>query len=78
MRDDAPAYALYSIEEQASSSGRELAGMPFVAFALLHYLRVAYKENRGSSPVDLALGSTALQACALGWLVATIWSLGVF
>lgn len=72
------AYALYSIEGAGFVTGRELAGMPFVAFALLHYLRVAYKENRGSSPVDMALRSAALQACAVSWLVATIWSLGVF
>lgn len=71
------AYALYSIEAAGFVEGRELAGIPFVAFALLQYLRLAFTEARGASPVDLALRSTQLQVCALAWLLATIWSLGL-
>lgn len=71
------AYALYSIEAAGFIDGRELAGMPFVAFALLHYLRVALTENLGASPVELALRSLPLQLCTAGWIVASAWSLGL-
>ena len=72
------AYALYSIDAAGFVPGRELTGMPFVAFALLQVLRLAYIEGRGASLVELALRSPSLQICALGWLVATLWSLGLF
>jgi 4-hydroxybenzoate polyprenyltransferase len=71
------AYALYSIEAAGFRERRELAGMPFVAFALLQYLRMAFTEARGASPVEMTLRSTQLQVCALAWLLATIWSLGL-
>jgi 4-hydroxybenzoate polyprenyltransferase len=70
-------YALYSIEAGVFLPGRELAGMPFVAFALLYYLSLAYREGEGASPVALALRSLPLQACALAWSAATAWSLGL-
>lgn len=71
-------YALYSQEAAVFRKGRELAGMPFVAFGLLHYLRVAHLDLVRVGPVEMAWGSRALQLCSLGWLVATLWSLGVF
>jgi 4-hydroxybenzoate polyprenyltransferase len=71
------AYALYSQESPAFVEGRELVGLPFVAFGILHYLRVAMGEGAGGSPVEMAYRSRPLQLCVLGWMVATAWSLGV-
>jgi len=71
-------YALYSQEAAVFVRGRELAGMPFVAFGLLHYLRLAYMDLVRVSPVEMAWHSHAIQLCSLGWLAATLWSLGVF
>jgi 4-hydroxybenzoate polyprenyltransferase len=69
-------YAIYSQEAAVFVAGRELVGMPFVAFAILNYLRLAYTEGAGQSPVDVTLHSAALQLCAIGWAIATTWSLG--
>jgi 4-hydroxybenzoate polyprenyltransferase len=71
-------YALYSQEAAVFREGRELAGMPFVAFGLLHYLRLAHLDEVRVGPVEMAWRSRALQLCSLGWLVATTWSLGLF
>jgi 4-hydroxybenzoate polyprenyltransferase len=71
-------YALYSQDAAAFVPGRELAGMPFVAFGLLHYLRLAHVDEVRVGPVEMAWRSRALQACSIGWLVATVWSLGAF
>ena len=71
-------YVLYSQEATVFVRGRELAGMPFVAFGLLHYLRLAHIDEVRVGPVEMAWQSRALQICALGWLVATSWSLGAF
>lgn len=71
-------YALYSQEATVFREGRELAGMPFVAFGLLHYLRLAHLDLVRVGPVEMAWRSRALQLCSLGWLAATLWSLGAF
>lgn len=71
-------YALYSQEAAVFVAGRELAGMPFVAFGLLHYLRLAHIDEVRVGPVEMAWRSRALQICAAGWIVATLWSLGAF
>jgi 4-hydroxybenzoate polyprenyltransferase len=71
-------YALYSQDAAVFVEGRELLGLPFVAFAVFDYLRLAYTEGAGGAPVELAYRSRALQACVLGWAVATAYSLGVF
>ena len=70
-------YSLYSQEAKVFIPGRELAGVPFIAFGLLHYLRLAHLNLVAVSPVEMAWGSRTLQVCALGWLLATAWSLGV-
>ena len=70
-------YALYSQEAEVFQRGRELAGMPFVAYGLLHYLRLAHLEQLRDSPVEMAWRSRTLQICGVGWLLATGWSLGV-
>ena len=70
-------YALYSQEAAVFVHGRELAVMPFVAFGLLHYLRLAHMDLVRVSPVEMAWHSRAIQLCSLGWLVATLWSLAV-
>jgi 4-hydroxybenzoate polyprenyltransferase len=70
------AYALYSQESPAFVEGRELIGLPFVAFGILDYLRVAMGEGVGGSPVEMAYRSRSLQIVILGWAIATAWSLG--
>ena len=71
------AYALYSQESPAFVEGRQLVGLPFVAFGILDYLRVAMREGVGGSPVELAYRSRSLQIAVLGWAIATAWSLGL-
>jgi 4-hydroxybenzoate polyprenyltransferase len=71
-------YGLYSQEAAVFVKGRELAGMPFVAFGLLHYLRLAHLDLVQVGPVEMAWSSRPLQICAVGWLLATLWSLGLF
>ena len=73
------AYALYCIEvKEVLQAGRELASMPFVAYGILNYIRMAYVEGAGGSPVEIAYRSRTTQICAVGWLVAVTWSLGVW
>ena len=74
------AYALYCIENESGvlEEGREMASMPFVAYGVLNYLRLSDVENEGGSPVDIAYHSRSTQVCALGWIVAVIWSLGIW
>jgi hypothetical protein len=69
------AYALYSMEAEVLSPGREFASLPFVVFGVLDYLRMAHVQNKGASPVDVILSSPVLMACGLGWAAATFWSL---
>lgn len=71
-------YALYSIESQVLMKSREMASMPFVAYGILNYLRLADMNNAGGSPVEIAYHSRSSQLCAIGWIVAVIWSLGIF
>jgi len=72
------AYALYTMDSEVLRAGREMASMPFVAFGILNYLRLANVENQGGSPVDVAFNSRSSQVCALGWIVAVVWSLGIW
>ncbi len=73
------AYALYCIEvKQVLRPGRELASMPFVAYGVLNYLRMVYVEGAGGSPVEIAYHSLSTQLCAVGWIVAVTWSLGIW
>jgi hypothetical protein len=73
------AYALYCIEvKNILQPGRELASLPFVAYGVLNYLRMVYVEGIGASPVDVACHSLSTQACAIGWLAAVTWSLGLW
>ena len=52
--------------------------MPFVAYGILNYLRLAIGENVGGSPVEVAFTSRSTQLCAIGWAVAVTWSLGLW
>lgn len=72
------AYALYSIDSKVLMESREMASMPFVAYGILNYLRLADTENAGGSPVEIAYSSRASQLCAVGWIVAVTWSLGIW
>lgn len=71
------AYALYSIESQFFRPGREFASLPFVAFVILNYLRLAHTEGKGGSPVDLALREPSFLVAGMGWAAAAAWSLGI-
>jgi decaprenyl-phosphate phosphoribosyltransferase len=70
------AYALYSLESSVFLAGRQLASIPFAAYAILNYLRLAEIENAGGSPVEIVYRSPSIQLCALGWAAAVAWSLG--
>jgi 4-hydroxybenzoate polyprenyltransferase len=73
------AYALYCIEVKGIlQPGREMASVPFVAYGVLNYLRMVHVQGIGASPVDVAIHSPSTQLCAIGWLVAVTWSLGVW
>lgn len=72
------AYSLYGHEAGAFVPGRELAGLPFVAFGFLHLLRLAHQGELRDAPVELAFRSRTLQACGAGWALATAWSVGLF
>lgn len=71
------AYALYSMEAEVFVAGREFASLPFVAFGVLNYLRLAHVRKEGASPVDLITREPSLIACGAGWGLATLWSLGI-
>ena len=43
------------------SKSREMASMPFVAYGILNYLRLANTENAGGSPVEIAFSSRSSQ-----------------
>jgi 4-hydroxybenzoate polyprenyltransferase len=73
------AYALYCIEaRKVLISSREMASLPFVAYGILNYLRMVHVEGAGASPVETAYHSLSMQVCALGWIVAVTWSLGLW
>jgi hypothetical protein len=72
------AYALYSIDAAVMVEGREMVSMPFVAYGVLNYLRLADTENAGGSPVEIAYGSRSSQLCAVCWVIAVTWSLGIW
>ena len=71
-------YALYSIEAKVLLPGREMASMPFVAYGILNYLRMVDVEDAGGSPVEIAYRSPTTQICAVAWLVAVTWSMGLW
>lgn len=70
-------YALYSLETPLLVDGREFASLPFVVFGVLEYLRLAQVRGEGESPVDLLLRSPGLVAAGTGWVVASLWSVGL-
>ena len=72
------AYALYSIEAKVFLPQREMASMPFVAYGILNYLRLADSEDTSGSPVEIAYRCLSSQLCAIGWGVAVTWSLGMW
>jgi 4-hydroxybenzoate polyprenyltransferase len=72
------AYCLYSRESPVFIEGRQLASVPFVAYGVLHYLRVALIHGAGASPVAMFYTSRTLQICGVCWLVAVTWSVGLW
>jgi 4-hydroxybenzoate polyprenyltransferase len=69
------AYCLYCINSPVFEKDRQLASVPFVAYGIFHYLRVALTQGAGSSPVAMFYKSRTLQICGLCWLAAVIWSM---
>ena len=69
-------YALYCLEAAVFQPGREFASLPFVAFAILDYLRIAHLENMGGSPVDVIMANLRIPLSVVGWTLAIGWSLG--
>lgn len=72
------AYAFYTQETDLFVPGRELAGLPFIAFAILDYLRLALVQGIGSSPTEIAYRSIPIRICVMGWVIASVWGLGLF
>ena len=70
-------YALYCIETPLLIDGREFASLPFVVFGVLEYLRLVQVRNEGESPIDLLLRSPNLLVTGLGWVLASLWSVGL-
>ncbi len=70
-------YALYCMDAQVLLPRREFASLPFVVFGVLEYLRLAQVRGEGSSPVDLLFESPALVVCGVGWMLASLWSVGL-
>ncbi|QGJ71490.1 Decaprenyl-phosphate phosphoribosyltransferase [Planctomycetales bacterium 10988] len=68
-------YALYSREAEVFAEGRKLATIPFAAYAVLDYLRLAQVEGTGGSPIDVLKRSIGLQVCCVGWVLTVLWSL---
>jgi hypothetical protein len=71
-------YALYSTESDVLLPHREFAGLVFVAFAILDYLRIIYTRDEGDSPVAVAFRYRSLQITGFLWMLATAWSIGLF
>ena len=71
------AYALYCREAAVLIAGREFYSLPFVVYGMLEYLRICNLEEKGDSPVELLLTSPAILICGIGWLIASLWSLGI-
>jgi len=69
------AYALWSMEAKVLIPGREFAGLPFVVFGVLDYLRIAIVQRGGSSPVDMLLKQPTILLTGVGYLAATLWSI---
>ena len=72
------AYALYSIDSAVFVEGREMASMPLVAYGIFNYLRISDMENAGGSPVEIAYTSRSSQICAIAWIIASLWSMGMW
>jgi 4-hydroxybenzoate polyprenyltransferase len=72
------AYSLYCIEAKVLMPGREMASLPFVAYGVLNYLRLADVEGAGGSPVEIVYHSFTTQLCGVGWIAAVTWSLGTW
>ncbi len=71
-------YALYCIESAVLWDARKMASMPFVAYGILNYLRMVDVDGIGGSPVHVAYYSRTTQLCAIGWLAAVTWSMGMW
>lgn len=68
-------YMLYTIDAPVLIDGRRLASVPFVAFGVLNYLRMAQVDGAGASPVEMFYRSHSTQICVTGWALAVLWAL---
>jgi 4-hydroxybenzoate polyprenyltransferase len=71
------AYGLYSLEADVLAPGREFASLLFVAYGVFEYLRLAHVHDAGGNPVDTIFGSPTMWLAGVGWVAATVWSLGL-
>ena len=70
-------YALYAMDSQVLWPGREFAGLPLVIFGVLELLRLGHVGGSVEFKPRHFLRSPALGVCGVGWLIATLWSLGI-
>lgn len=70
-------YALYTVEAGVMVPGRAFAPLLFVVYGVFEYLRLAHVNDAGGSPVDTMFGSPTMLLAGLGWVAATVWSLGL-
>ena len=53
-----------------------MASMPFVAYGILNYLRLASTQNlRRLAGGGGLFARVSTQLCALGWIASVLWSL---
>jgi 4-hydroxybenzoate polyprenyltransferase len=68
-------YGLYLVDSDFLAKGRQFASFPFVAYGVLHYLRLVHTQGLGASPVELFYRSATMQLCGVLWLLSVLWSL---
>jgi 4-hydroxybenzoate polyprenyltransferase len=71
-------YCLYSLDSPVFLKERQMTSVPFVAYAVFHYLRCVQICGSGASPVAMLYRSRVIQACGVCWLVAVTWSMGMW
>ena len=68
-------YALYTVNSDVLREGRQMASLPVAAYGIFNYLRLAYVNDAGDSPVDIVCKSSSMQFCSVAWVLVVIWSL---
>ncbi len=74
------AYSLYTIWPSTVDrfGSRDLIyTLPFVFLGLGRYLYLVFREGRGGRPHEILLNDTFLQVIVIGWIVASVWIIGM-